>query len=76
MSIQKITNVDNIETTQDQWWMVYNESAQTVSAGPLQCSGITTSPDVMIIADTEEEVLEFIEQEGLALEDIDHAEFV
>jgi len=30
----------------------------------------------MVIADTEAEVLEFIEQEGLTLEDIDYTEFV
>tara|TARA_R110001599_G_scaffold1851_3_gene9245 strand:- start:1032 stop:1268 length:237 start_codon:yes stop_codon:yes gene_type:complete len=67
MSIQKITNVDNIETTQDQWWMLYNESTKIVFEGPLQCSGITTSPDIMVIADTEEEVLEFIEDNNLII---------
>jgi hypothetical protein len=30
----------------------------------------------MVIADTEAEVLVFIEQEGLTLEDTDHDEFV
>jgi hypothetical protein len=30
----------------------------------------------MVIADTEAEALEFIEQEGLTLEDIDYTEFV
>ena len=76
MSIQKITNVNNIETSETDWWMLYDESTQIVSTGPMRCSGITASPHIMVIADTEEEVLEFIEQEGLTLEDTDHTEFV
>ena len=76
MSIQKITNVNNIETSETDWWMLYDESTQIVSTGPMRCSGITASPHIMVIADTEEEVLEFIEQEGLTLEDIDRGEFV
>tara|TARA_R110000772_G_scaffold254188_1_gene370093 strand:- start:36 stop:263 length:228 start_codon:yes stop_codon:yes gene_type:complete len=67
MTIQKITNVDNIETTQDQWWMLYNESTKIVFEGPLQCSGSTTSPHIMVIADTEEELLVFIEENDLII---------
>ena len=67
MSMQKITNVDNIETTQDQWWMLYNESTKIVFEGPLQCSGSTTSPHIMVIADTEEELLAYIEENGLII---------
>ena len=67
MSIQKITNVDNIETTQDQWWMLYNESTKIVFEGPLKCSGYTTSPDAMIITNTEEQLLAYIEENGLII---------
>tara|TARA_B110000879_G_C11111871_1_gene487796 strand:- start:517 stop:747 length:231 start_codon:yes stop_codon:yes gene_type:complete len=76
MSYQVIQEVNNIETSETDWWMLYNESTQIVSTGPMRCSGITASPHIMVIADTEEEVLEFIEQEGLTLEDTDHTEFV
>jgi hypothetical protein len=76
MSYQVIQEVNNIETSETDWWMLYDESTQIVSTGPMRCSGITASPHIMVIADTEEEVLEFIEQEGLTLEDTDHIEFV
>ena len=66
-AIQKITNVDSIETTQDEWWMLYNESTKIVFEGPLQCSGITTSPDIMVIADSEAELLAYIEETGLII---------
>jgi len=74
MAIQKITNVSNIETTQEQWWITYNSETKIILQGPFgpfQCSGYTSSPHTMVIADTEAEVLEFIEQEGLTLEDTD-----
>tara|TARA_R110000787_G_scaffold1014_6_gene3697 strand:+ start:792 stop:1019 length:228 start_codon:yes stop_codon:yes gene_type:complete len=67
MSIQKITNVNNIETSETDWWMLYNESTKIVFEGPMQCIGITTSPDVMVIADTEEELLAYIEENGLII---------
>ena len=67
MTIQKITNVINIESTQDQWWMLYNESTKIVFEGPIQCSGSTTSPHIMVIADTEEELLTYIEENDLII---------
>lgn len=76
MSYQVIQEVNNIETSETDWWMLYNESTQIVYTSPMQCIGITASPHIMVIADTEAEVLEFIEQEGLTLEDTDHTEFV
>ena len=60
MAIQKITNVDNIETTQEQWWILYNDETKIVIEGPFQCSGYTSSPNIMVIADTEEELLTYI----------------
>ena len=65
MAIQKITNVDNIETTQEQWWILYNDETKIVIEDPLQCSGYTSSPHIMVIADTEEELLTYIEENGL-----------
>ena len=67
MAIQKITDVDNIETAQGQWWIVYNDETKVVLEGPLQCRGYTTSPYVMVIGDTEEELLTYIEENGLII---------
>jgi hypothetical protein len=65
MAIQKIANVNNIETTQEQRWMLYNDETKIVIEGPFQCSGYTSSPNVMVIADTEEELLTYIEENKL-----------
>ena len=65
MALQKIANVNNIETTQEQWWMLYNDETKIVIEGPFQCSGYTSSPNVMVIADTEEELLTYIEENKL-----------
>ena len=67
MAIQKITDIDNIETTQEQWWIIYNDETKTVLLGPLQCSGYTSSPYVMVIGNTEEELLTYIEENGLII---------
>ena len=67
MAIQKIANVNNIETTQEQWWMLYNDETKIVIEGPFQCSGYTSSPHIMVIADTEEELLTYIEENDLII---------
>jgi hypothetical protein len=76
MSYQLITEVNNIQTSETDWWMIYDQVNLDVISSPLRCSGYTSSPHNMVIADTEAEALAFIEQEGLTLEDIDYTEFV
>lgn len=65
--IQKITNVSNTETTQEQWWIVYNDETKVILEGPLQCGGCTSSPHIMVIADIEEELLTYIEENNLTI---------
>ena len=67
MTIQKITNVSDIETIEEQWWFLYDESTEIVFQGPFQCSGSTTSPHIMVIGDTEEELLTYIKENDLIL---------
>jgi len=74
MAIQKITDVDNIETTQEQWWIIYNDETKTVLEGPLQCSGYTSSPHIMVIGETEEELLTYIEENDLIIPNDDEDE--
>jgi len=74
MAIQKITDVDNIETAQEQWWIVYNDETKTVLEGPLQCSGYTSSPHIMVIGNTEEELLTYIEENDLIIPNDDEDE--
>ena len=63
MAYQVITEIDNIQTSDTDWWMIYNaDSLETVS--PLmQCSGYTssgTSSDVMVKGDDEAEIEQYI----------------
>ena len=74
MAIQKITDVDNIETAQEQWWIVYNDETKVVLEGPLQCGGYTSSPHVMVIGNTEEELLTYIEENDLIIPNDDEDE--
>jgi len=74
MAIQKITDVDNIETTQEQWLIIYNDETKTVLEGPLQCSGYTSSPHIMVIGETEEELLTYIEENDLIIPNDDEDE--
>lgn len=67
MAIQKITDVSNTETTQEQWWITYNDETKIILQGPFQCSGHTSSPHIMVIADTEEELLTYIEENKLII---------
>lgn len=67
MAIQKTLNADNIETTQDDWWFLYNSETRIVISGPMQCSGYTTSPHIMIIGDTKDELLAYIDENNLTI---------
>lgn len=68
MAIQIITEVDEIQTTDNDWWIVYDEVSKIINAGPLQCSGYTSSlDDTMVITNTEEELLVYIEENNLII---------
>ena len=70
MAIQKITDVDNIETTQGVWWFLYDDETKIVLEVPMQCSGYTTSPHIMITSDTEAELYVYIEENDLIIPDL------
>jgi hypothetical protein len=60
MSYQVITEVDNIQTSDTDWWMMYTpDDLETVS--PLmQCAGYTSSPDIMVKGDDKAEIEQYI----------------
>jgi hypothetical protein len=60
MSYQLITEVNHIQTSETDWWMIYDPVNLAAISSPMQCSGYTSSPHNMVIADTEAEALEFI----------------
>lgn len=69
MATQKITNITDIVTDDDNWWMIYIDESKTVIEGIYQCRGITSAPNtnVMVIADTKEELLTYITDNGLTI---------
>jgi hypothetical protein len=56
---------DEVHTTEQEWWMIYNADTKVIVIEPLQCSGYTSSPFTMVIADTKEELLQYIKQNNL-----------
>jgi hypothetical protein len=52
--MRSINQPNEVETTADEWWFIYDESALTLVIPPQQCSGRTSSPHTMVICDTEE----------------------
>jgi hypothetical protein len=67
MAIQKITVVDEIEASETQWWFLYEEDTKELRDIPIQCSGYISSPRILILADTEEELLSYIEENDLTI---------
>jgi hypothetical protein len=59
--------VDQISTNETEWWIIYDAATNKVIIPPLQCAGGTSSPYTMVIADTEEELTQFILDNGLIL---------
>jgi hypothetical protein len=59
---------DEVHTTEQEWWMIYNADTKVIVIEPLQCSGYTSSPFTMVIADTKEELDQYIADHGLTVQ--------
>jgi hypothetical protein len=59
---------DEAHTTEQEWWMIYNADTKVIVIEPLQCSGYTSSPFTMVIADTKEELDQYIADHGLTVQ--------
>lgn len=60
-------NPKNIETNQIIWWFIFDETNKNIILEPQQCSGSTTGPYTMVVADTEEELIQYITDNVLIL---------
>ncbi len=72
MAIQKITNIIDIMTDENDWWMVYDDESKEVFAGLLQLKTRTNcivDTLIMVIADSKEELLTYITDNGLTISD-------
>ena len=54
-----------IETTQDQWIMMYDDETKEILVEPQQCSGSHTCAITLVVADTKEELYQYIVDNGL-----------
>jgi hypothetical protein len=54
-----------IEVTQEQWVMLYEEESKKILLEPQQASGFYTAVDVLVVADTKEELDQYIAVNGL-----------
>jgi len=62
-----VQSATNIITNEIEWWMIYDANTLQVIIPPQQCSGETSSPYTMAIADTLEELEQHIQDNGLIL---------
>jgi hypothetical protein len=60
-----ISFLNEVHTTEQEWWMIYDADTKVITIEPLQCSGYTSSPFTMVVSTTEEELLEYIKQNNL-----------
>lgn len=67
MAVKKITVVDEIETTENQWWFLYEKSTKELRDLPIQLSGYISSSRILVLGDTEKEVLTYIKDKGLII---------
>lgn len=66
--INVIQQPNNYQTDSEVWWLIYDPSDSLITLGPLQCSGTTGSPLVMVVASTKEEIDSYIQEKSLLTE--------
>ena len=54
-----------IDVTEDQWVMLYDEETKEILDKPQQCSGSHTCASTLVVADTKEELDQYIVDNGL-----------
>lgn len=55
-----ISNFTEIYINSNEWWMVCNFETKKIDVLPLQSSGYVSGPTTLIVADTKEELEQFI----------------
>lgn len=54
-----------IEVTPDQWVMLYKQESKIITMEPQQAAGFYNAVDVLVVADTKEELEQYITDHGL-----------
>lgn len=65
-----ISEVNEITTDTNDWWMIYDAITKKIIILPQQCSGGTSSPFTMVIADSKEILEEYIKNNELIAPEI------
>lgn len=60
-----INNPRNYNTSESDWWFVFDEEINTIVVPVIQCSGNTTSPYTLVIGTSEEECNNYIEENNI-----------
>lgn len=63
--MQIYNNPSEIVTTDKQWWFLYNTITKVILIEPSQCSGKTSSPHSLVVANTKEECDTYITSNDL-----------
>ena len=71
ISEEVISTIDEVYTTDQNWWMIYDANTEQVAVEPMQCSGCTSAPLTMVIADTKEELEQYIADNELIYQSYD-----
>ena len=67
-----IDKPENFLTNEQQWWMIFESETKKIIVSPNQCSGYTSSPFTMIVADSKEECEQFIADSNLFIPNFDN----
>lgn len=54
-----------VHTTEQDWWMIYDADNKIILVEPLNCAGYTSSPLTMVVADSKEELNQYIVDNNL-----------
>jgi hypothetical protein len=55
-----------IQTTNNEWWFIYNQETKEITSKPMQCSALVYSPLTLVIADTLYECGQYISTNELS----------
>jgi len=61
-----------IEITENQWVMLYEEESKNILIEPQQSSGFYTAVDILVVADSKEELDQFITDSNLFMPNFDN----
>lgn len=63
----------DVQTTGETWWFVFDDD-KNIIISPFQCSGYTSSPHTIVVADSKEECDQYIADNELVYQSYDITE--